>query len=492
MEGHARGDPREGRTRQGADAWLSSRHRRIGAAAEVLAARGLAAGHRALLVGENSVDMIVMLFAAMRVGAWAVPLNARMSVGEIDAIVQHCAPRLIYFGAASPDAAAHAARHGATPAAMAGADTLAVWRDDGVEPEPQDGDPVAAMIYTSGSTGQPKGVMLTHRNLMFIAETSLAQGVLLGGDRIHHVLPISHSFGLASALLCGLHAGATLYPVARFSAEGLARAIVDDGITVFQGVPAMYARLIEWARQSGRSLTPNRLRFCYIGGSVVDAPRKAAAEALLGLRLHHGYGLTETSPAVSRTVGEPAPGDTTAGRPIPGIEVTLRDGGGALVEQGASGEIWVRGPNVMKGYFRDPAATAAAIDADGWLHTGDIGQFGPQGDLRIVGRIKELIIRGGFNVYPAEVENAIAAFPDVAQCAVVGRAIGGDEEVVAYIEPQAGRQVDVPALQALLRERLAPYKIPTRYVCMDRLPASSTGKLLKAQIKALAAAGAST
>jgi acyl-CoA synthetase (AMP-forming)/AMP-acid ligase II len=157
--------------------------------------------------------------------------------------------------------------------------------------------------------------------------------------------------------------------------------------------------------------------------------------------------------------------------------------------EGQTGEIWVRGPNVMKGYFRDPAATRAAVDAEGWLHTGDIGQFGPRGDLRIVGRLKELIIRGGFNVYPAEVENAIAAFPDVAQCAVVGRAIDGDEEVVAYIEPQAGRSVDVVALQASLRERLAPYKLPARIVCMERLPASSTGKLLKAQIKALAAAG---
>ncbi|HWH82863.1 MAG TPA: class I adenylate-forming enzyme family protein [Burkholderiaceae bacterium] len=474
---------------------------RIAATAESLARRGLVAGQRALLVGENSVDMIVMLFAAMRVGAWAVPLNARMSIGEVDAITLHCAPRLIYFGAASPEAAAHAARHAAGHVDVEGLAGLAAWRNDGVEPEPeaQHGDPVAAMIYTSGSTGQPKGVMLTHRNLMFVAETSLAQRVLVADDRIHHVLPISHSFGLASALLCGLHAGATLYPVARFSAEGLARAIVEDGITVFQGVPAMYARLIEWAQQTGRGLTPNRLRLCYIGGSVIDAPRKAAAEALLGLRLHHGYGLTETSPAVSRTVGEPPPGDTTAGRPIPGIEVTLRDKGGALVGEGATGEgqtgegqtgeIWVRGPNVMKGYFRDPAATRAAVDAEGWLHTGDLGQFGPRGDLRIVGRLKELIIRGGFNVYPAEVENAIAAFPDVAQCAVVGRAVDGDEEVVAYIEPQAGRSVDVAALQAALRERLAPYKLPARIVCMERLPASTTGKLLKAQIKALAASG---
>jgi long-chain acyl-CoA synthetase len=244
-------------------------------------------------------------------------------------------------------------------------------------------------------------------------------------------------------------------------------------------VPAMYARLVEWSGQTGVALKPNHLRMAYIGGSQIDATRKAQTEALLGLRLHHGYGLTESAPAATRTFGHPPPTDVTAGWPIPGIEVELRDAAGQPVATGARGEVCIRGPNVMKGYFRDPEQTRAAIDPQGWLHTGDLGRFGPEGDLTIVGRIKEMIIRGGFNVYPAEVEAAMAGYPGIAQCAVVGRAVDGDEEVLAFIEPQAGVSIDEKGLDLFLRDRLAPYKIPSRYRVMERLPASGTGKVLK-------------
>ena len=489
---------------------------RIGAAARALQSAGLARGQRMVLVGENSADMVVLLLAAMRAGAWAVPLNARMSAGEIDAIIGHCEPRLAYFASrSSAEAAAHAERSGALALDGEGLAQGGVARfdGDGVAPEPgEDGSDhdVAAMIYTSGSTGAPKGVMLTHANLDFVTRASLEQQVLRGDDAIFHALPISHSFGLVSALLCGLRAGATLHLVTRFSAEKLAHAITDTGITVFQGVPAMYARLHEWAQQTGAVLKPNRLRLTYIGGSLVDAVRKAQTEALLGVRLHHGYGLTESAPAATRTIGHPPPQEiagppqdlltpsggghglpcpggqphVTAGWPIPGIEVVLHDDQGTPVAAGGRGEVWIRGPNVMKGYFRDPLQTRAALDDAGWLHTGDIGEFGPDGDLAIVGRIKEMIIRGGFNVYPAEVERAIAAYPGVAQCAVVGRAVAGDEEVVAFVEPVAGQHIDSDALRRFLRERLAPYKLPSEVICMERLPATGTGKLLKAQLKA--------
>jgi long-chain acyl-CoA synthetase len=463
---------------------------RIGMAADALRAAGLAPGQRMVLVGENSTDMVVLLLAAMRAGAWAVPLNARMSAGEIDAIVGHCEPRLAYFASgSSAEAAAHAERNGADAVDIECLAQGHLSRHEGAGTEAEQGEDgsdrdVAVMIYTSGSTGMPKGVMLSHANLDFVTQASMQQQVLLADDLIFHALPISHSFGLVSALLCGLRAGATLQMVQRFGAQKLAQAIASDGITVFQGVPAMYARLHEWAQQTGRSLQPNRLRLTYIGGSLIDAARKAQTEALLGVRLHHGYGLTESAPAATRTIGHPAPHAVTAGWPIPGIEVVLHDESGRPVAPGARGEVWIRGPNVMKGYFRDAAQTRLALDDAGWLHTGDIGEFGPEGDLAIVGRIKEMIIRGGFNVYPAEVERAIAAYPGVAQCAVVGRAAAGDEEVVAFVEPVEGQVVDGEALRDFLRERLAPYKLPSQVVCMARLPATSTGKLLKAQLKA--------
>jgi len=466
---------------------------RIDAGAQSLRGTGLRGGQRMVLVGENSVDMVVLLLAAMRTGAWAVPLNARMAAGEIDAIVGHCQPRLVYFASASSaEATAHAERWSAVDVDNASFARGRIARlDAGVAPEPgEDGSngDVAAMIYTSGSTGTPKGVMLTHANLDFVTRASLEQQVLRADDVVFHALPISHSFGLVSALLCGLRAGATLHLVTRFAPDKLAHAITATGITVFQGVPAMYARLHEWAQQTRAVLRPNRLRLTYIGGSLVDAARKAATEGLLGVRLHHGYGLTEAAPAATRTIGHPPPTDVTAGWPIPGIEVVLRDAQGRPVEAGGRGEVWIRGPNVMKGYFRDPAQTRAVLDDAGWLHTGDIGTFGAGGDLLIVGRLKELIIRGGFNVYPAEVEQAIAAYPGVAQCAVVGRAVAGDEEVVAFVEPVAGGRIDRDALRRFLRDRIAPYKLPSEIVCMQRLPASGTGKLLKAQLKAMASA----
>jgi long-chain acyl-CoA synthetase len=461
---------------------------RIDGAARSLERAGLRAGERAVLVGENTVDMIVLLLAVTRVRAWAVPLNARMSAAEIDGICEHCLPRLAYFSGASAEARAHAARQQAQASAADGlAQGLLALRDD--EAVRSDGsddgspDDIAVMIYTSGSTGTPKGVMLTHANLDFVSRTSLAQEVLLPGDRIFHALPISHSFGLISALLCGLRAGVTFQLATRFSAEKLAHAILHDGITVFQGVPAMYARLFEWSREQGIALTPNRLRMIYIGGSQIDATRKAQTEALLGLRLHHGYGLTESAPAATRTFGHPPPTDVTAGWPIPGIEVVLMNEAGQPVAPGERGEVCIRGPNVMRGYFRDPEQTRQAIDAQGWLHTGDIGVFGPQGDLSIVGRIKDMIIRGGFNVYPAEVEKAIASWPDVAQCAVIGQAVADDEQVVAFVEPLQGRVIDAAALGHFLREQLAPYKVPGRIIVVPQLPASGTGKILKAVLK---------
>jgi len=469
------------------------------AAADEFSALGLAAGERVALIGENSGDMVVALFAVMRSGAWAVPLNPRMSAAEIDAICAHCEPRLVYLStASSAEAEAHAQRLGAA-AVQASLPQGRLHRSElpGAQADPAatgDGDPVALMIYTSGSTGTPKGVMLTHANLRFVTGRSLHQEVLLPDDVLFHALPISHSFGLITALLGALRAGASIRLVRRFSAQGLGAAIASGGVNVVMGVPAMYARLHDWvhdsAQQQGRPLTPNRLRLAYIGGSLIDATRKAQTEALLGIRLHHGYGLSESSPIAARTIGHPPPSEVTAGWPVPGIELEVQDAHGRSLPAGQPGEVCIRGQNVMKGYFRDPAQTADAIDARGWLHTGDIGCFGPAGDLSIVGRIKEMIIRGGFNVYPAEVEKAIAAFPDVAQCAVVGCAAGGDEEIVAYIEPAAGRPIDTRALGSFLRGRLAPYKLPSRLIVLEQLPASSTGKLLKAQLKTMAAASA--
>jgi long-chain acyl-CoA synthetase len=467
--------------------------RRIDAGAATLRGAGLRAGDRMLLVGENCTEMIVALFAAIRCDAWAVPLNARLSAAELEAIRDHSGARLaLYASGSSPDAQAHAARVHARARQLPGIGRVALGAPHrAAVPEPAApgiAQQVAVMIYTSGSTGTPKGVMLTHRNLRFLADASAASGAPLPGDDVYFALPMSHSFGLTTVMLCTLAAGACLHPVARFSAQDAARAIRNGGISVFHAVPAMYSRLLETCAQQRQPLTPNRLRMCYIGGSTIDAARKEAAQKLLGQVLHHGYGLTEAAPTVSRTLGARAPADTTVGWPFPGVEVSIRDTGGHLVADAEEGEVWVRGPNIMKGYYRAPVQTREAIDADGWLHTGDLAMRGAAGELYITGRIKELIIRGGFNVYPAEVEAAIVSYPGVAQCAVLGRALDGDEEVVAFVEPQAGTKIAPEALERHVRSRLAAYKVPRRWHVIERIPASSTGKLLKPKLKEMLAA----
>jgi acyl-CoA synthetase (AMP-forming)/AMP-acid ligase II len=472
--------------------------RRIGDAHGALLAAGLRPGDRIMLVGENCVEMIVLLFAAIRCRAWAVPLNSRLSAGEVDAIREHCQPRLVYYSvSASPEAGQHAQRHHAQACDLPGA-AGRVWlgpTSATCVPEIVSEDPakqVAVMIYTSGTTGAPKGVMLTHRNLMHIAAATAEMGSLRADDRVYLTLPISHSFGLTSVLLCSLCSGAALYPVARFAPDMLAHAIRELRLTVFHGVPAMYARLLDWHQQTGTPLAPNKLRLAYIGGSMIDQGKKAQAETLLGLSLQHGYGLTEAAPTVARTMETLRLHDSSVGLPFPGVEIHVHEpnsielAGGAVT--GGEGELWVRGPNIMKGYYRDPEQTAATVDADGWLHTGDLARIGPQGELYIVGRIKELIIRGGFNVYPAEVEAAINSFPGIVQCAVVGKAVDGDEQVIAYLEAIEGKAVDLDALRAYLRSRLAPYKIPTAIIDTGKLPVSGTGKVLKSVLKKMAEA----
>jgi acyl-CoA synthetase (AMP-forming)/AMP-acid ligase II len=292
-------------------------------------------------------------------------------------------------------------------------------------------------------------------------------------------------YGLTSVMLGTLSAGACLHLTPRFTPEGMLAAIRDDGLSIVQGVPAMYARLLEHVGDSGPLAT--RLRFAYAGGSPLDPALKTAVERLLGVPLHNGYGLSEAAPTVSQTRLDAPRSDTSVGLPIPGVEVRVVDKAGADIAAGAAGELWVRGPNLMRGYYRDPEATAAALRPGGWLNTGDMARQDPDGALFIVGRTKELIIRSGFNVYPLEVETVLNAHPGVTQSAVVGRVVAdGNEEVVAFVQPDPRRTPSVDELRAWAAQRLAPYKRPARIVMMDALPAAANGKVLKHVLKGMA------
>ena len=456
--------------------------------ARALREAGVRGGDRVLLVAENCAALVAVLLALARLDAWAVLVNARLSAREVDAIRDHCAPRrTVYFSHVSPDAAAHALRHGYTlpwPLGTLGEATLGA-ANDSVKPEPVHDDParqVAALLYTTGTTGEPKGVMLSHRNLLFIARVSSMLRRLAWGDRVYGVLPITHVYGLASVCLGTLFSGACLRLAARFSPEAMLRSLAKDGITVAQGVPAMYARLLD-VLPAGAAPAAPRLRFLYAGGSPLDPTLKSATEAAFGLTLHNGYGLTESSPTVTQTRIDAPRSDCSVGTAIPGVDMRIVDDNGRALPDGETGVLHVRGPNVMLGYYRNPTLTAAAITADGWLDTGDLARRDADGALFIVGRVKELIIRSGFNVHPAEVEAVLNSHPAVLQSAVVGRPVMGNEEVVAFVELTPGLAATTADLARHASAHLAPYKRPAKIVIMPALPASATGKILKHRLR---------
>ena len=461
--------------------------------AATLRALDLRPGDLLMVVGENCAAQVALTFAATDLDAWIVHVNGRLSAHEVDQIRDHCGARRVIYtsapgGAASPDTAAHGLRHAATVADSPFGAWMVGALHTGRVPEPVHAASeyqVAALVYTTGTTsatGAPKGVMLSHRNLLFVAAVSSRLRGLVPSDRAYGVLPITHVYGLTSVMLGTLYAGACLYLCPRFTPEALLAALHDHQLTIVQGVPAMYAKLLEKLGSLDAPL-PNQLRFAYAGGSPLSPSLKARVERVLGVPLHNGYGLTETAPTVSQTRLDQPRSDNSVGQPIPGVQARVVDAHGEQVAPGVDGQLWVRGPNVMLGYYREPQLTAACMRDGGWFDTGDLARSDADGALFIVGRSKELIIRAGFNVYPLEVETVLNAHPGVTQSAVVGRpGAQGDEDVVAYIELDARHPVTLEALDAWLAQHLAPYKRPAEIIVMDALPAAATGKILKAKL----------
>lgn len=440
-----------------------------------LAAMGLRPGDRLLVVAENATALPVLLLAASRMGAVLVPVNARMTGPELAKIAAHTEPRLtVFLSHASDPARQHAGDARAVD--LAGAPVHVAGPAD-VAPEAvlPDAAMTAVILYTTGTTGTPKGVMLTHGNLIFGGESSARLRGLEATDVIWGVLPLTHVFGLTSMLCAGLAAGAHIRLEPRFSAAETLAALQSD-VTVLPAVPQMHAAIMAEARARGMAALARPLRYVSSGAAPLDPDWKRRAEAFYGIALQNGYGMTETTAGVTVTdnaIGDP---DPSAGRPLPGVEIALDD---SIGREPGTGEVLTRGPHIMRGYFRNPEATAQVL-RDGWMRTGDLGRIDDQGRLHIVGRCKELIIRGGFNVYPPEVEAALNDHPAVLQTAVIGRPReGGDEDILAFcqlVEPGAATP---EALAAHAAARLSAYKRPTRIVVTGAFPAAATGKVLK-------------
>ncbi len=458
-----------------------------------LLASGVRPGDRVMLVGENCRALVAILLALGEIDAWPVLLNARLSASEVDNIRDHCgARRVIYTAMVSRHAREHAKRHEAITEEVGTIGSVAIGPlNEVVEPEPVDADiaqRVAALIYTSGTTGLPKGVMLTHCNLLFVAVVSSKIRSLSPDDRLYGALPLTHAVGLSVVLLGSLLSGATLYLAPRFDPVAALKTIENERLTVMLGVPAMFALLADYANLQGlKSLHYPDLRIISSSGAPLLPALKSRIELLFGRELHNGYGVTECSPNVSQAVVGERRGDTSAGKILPGVEVQLVGPDGKPVADGEVGELWVRGPNVMKGYYRAPEETAAAINAEGWFNTGDLARI-EEGHLFIVGRTKELIVRFGENVYPAEVEAVLNTHPAVGRSAVVGRAVEGSEggeEVMAFVELSPSASVSEKELAQYAAQHLAPFKRPSQIVFVTSMPLTPTGKVIKGELSRL-------
>lgn len=459
-------------------AFLAMVHRAAGA----LRSSGVRAGDRVAMQVAKTPEALAVYGAVVANGAVFLPLNTAYTAAEVDYFVGDAAPRLLL---ADPARAASltpiAAAHGADLLTL-DADGCGTFRDlcdaqsDAFVAEARDDDDLAALLYTSGTTGRSKGAMLTHGNLLSNAETLAREWRFASDDVLLHALPIFHTHGLFVATNVALLGGASMLFLPGFDPEAILRLL--PRATVLMGVPTFYTRLLADARFDRASTS--RIRLFVSGSAPLLAETHIAFEARTGHRILERYGMTETNMNTSN----PYDGDRragTVGRPLPGVEVIVTDPAtGVPVSAGETGVVEVRGPNVFKGYWRMPEKTREEFRDNGFFITGDLGCFSDDGYLTLVGRQKDLIITGGFNVYPKEVELLLDELPGVLESAVIGVPHPDfGEAVIAVLVAQSGAVLDPIAIDAFLRERLARYKQPKMLEFVAELPRNTMGKVQK-------------
>ena len=449
-----------------------------------LRASGVRLGDRVLVAAENCPEHVALVLACSRVGAWACGVNARMTASELAAFADKADARLLYFTVGVSEAARQHAQQYDTRVSV-----LPALRHTLADPQSsaQAGDlaeRVAAIIFTSGTTGQPKGVMLTHAGLLQFGKVSAQSRQLTPADRSYAYLPMTHIFGLGTVLMASLHAGAGLLMRSQFDPADVFDALAHQGLTQLQGPPAMFTRLLAWLDSQGidHPVAPD-LRYVYTGAAPLDLSVKKAIEARFKHPLHHGYGLSEYAGALTLCRRGEWREDTSAGYLVDGAQLRIVGPEGQDLPPGETGEIWMRGVGLMPGYFRDPEITDQVMKPGGWYASGDLGRQDADGALHVVGRLKEMIIRSGFNVYPGEVEAVLLAWPGVQKAAVAGRKTAdGNEDILAFIEPKAGAQIDLDALKAHAHAHLSPYKRPSALTLVAEMPMTLSGKVLKREL----------
>ena len=457
-----------------------------------LRSQGIGEGDRIALMLPNLPSFPVIYYAALRLGAVVVPMNPLFRRREIQFYLEDSGAKLLV---AMPGEEAQAAAEAAGVQLMAiGPEGLSSWvhgadaTDPVTEVVERDGGDTAVILYTSGTTGRPKGAELTHDNLQTNQLTTTETLLHLDEtDVVTGCLPLFHVFGMTCGLNTAVDTGAALTLVPRCDPVKALEVIQRDRVTVFEGVPTMYGALLAAAAQAEQVPDLSSLRLSVSGGSSLPLEVMRRFEETFGAAILEGYGLSETSPVASFNHPDRERKAGSIGTPIRGVEMKLAavDGGDVdASDPEAIGEICIRGENIMKGYWQQPEATATAIDADGWFHSGDLARRDEEGYYFIVDRKKDMIIRGGLNVYPREVEEVLYEHPAVAEAAVIG--VPHDElgeEVAAYVVLKPGAEATDADLVEHVKSQVAPYKYPRTVTLIDELPKGATGKILKRELR---------
>jgi long-chain acyl-CoA synthetase len=450
---------------------------------------GVRDGDAVGLMLPNVPEFAIAYYGILRAGGVVVPMNVLLKQREVAFYLADPGARLLLaWHEVAGAARAGASKAGAAcvvvePGSLAPAGAAATELAD------KAGDDTAVILYTSGTTGTPKGAELTHANL--VRNADVCARTLFGAgpdDVVLGALPLFHSFGQTCALNTSVASGATLALVPRFSPQAVLEVIAREGVTVFEGVPTMYAALLHFPNRHAYDVSS--LRYCVSGGAALPVDVLHGFEREFGCVVLEGYGLSETSPVAcfNHPDRERLPG--SIGTPVEGVEMRIVDDERRPLPPGEVGEIAIRGHNVMKRYLNRAEATAQVLDADGWFYTGDVARVDAQGRYFIVDRKKDLIIRGGYNVYPREVEEVLYGHPAVAEAAVVGiphPELG--EEVGAAVAVKPGAEATVAELRAYVKDNVAAYKYPRHVWLVDALPKGPSGKIVKREIVAPVAAG---
>jgi long-chain acyl-CoA synthetase len=450
--------------------------------AQALRARNVQRGDRVLLLAKNKPEWIISALAVLAAGAIVVPVNPALTAAEVGYIIEHCAPALVFVDADLTEVVNGAT----TPPAMVVFDGTGPKRWEGVVAQGEAGgafsecrpDDPAIIFYTSGTTGRPKGVLLAHHAVLAVTDLATRNFHLQAGDSSLICGSLSFIYSIITNCFSCIRSGATVVLQDRFHPEHALRAIEQQRITIFMGVPTMFTMMLNWAQDE--QVDVSSLRFCVSAGSSLPLNVVQRFRERFGVTLYDLWGQTEGTPITTyNPATEPQGRPDSCGRALPGCAVRIIDDGGNDLPPDAVGEVLLAGPCLMLGYYKNPQATADTL-RNGWIFTGDLGKLDADGYLYIVGRKRDMIIRGGANIYPVEIEEALYAHPAIVECAVVG--VPDDlygEAVKACVVTRTGLPVSAEVLLQHCRQRLAEYKIPAIVEFLDELPKGPTGKILK-------------